>query len=372
MQKLLNSVKKYLKTVDLILITLVTLLTGIGLMIIYSATLSLGPTRYIVTQSAAILIGIVGLIILSCFNYERIASFSRLIYILCLIAIAVTLAIGSGEGNRNWIYIGGMSIQPSELIKIGFIITFSSHLYYVKDEINRMKNILLLCLHFGIIVGGILLQDDMGQSLVFIFIFISLMFVAGLKLRYFIGSIIALVTATPFIWHYFLRPYQKQRIILIFNPESDPLKTGWQTIQSKIAIGSGAMWGRGLFKGTQTQYSRVPAKQTDFIFTVIGEELGFVGCLIVILLVIFILIRIIYCSRSAKNDLGSFICIGVFAMFAFQIVVSIGMCIGLVPVIGITFPFLSYGGTSIMCNYFAIGLVMSVNMHKSKMMFGEE
>ena len=241
----------------------------------------------------------------------------------------------------------------------------------VKDDINSIKNILLLLLDFAIPVAIIQIQGDTGTVLVFTFIFICMCFCAGVSFKYFLSALAAVVIAFPILWTEFLKPYQKMRILTSFNPELDPTNWGYQAVQSKMAIGSGGVWGAGLFKGTLTQYELLPAKHTDCIFAVIGEEAGLIGCSLVVLLLTAIIIRCIIVSIHAHDSFGSFICVGVAAMVIFQVFENIGMCLGMLPVIGITLPFLSYGGSSIVSIFCGMGLVMAVHYRRKEIHFGE-
>ncbi len=333
-----------------------------GLLLIASATHSFGSYKNLIVQFAGMMIGLVGIFFIVMLDVENLSSFAKFLYPLGVLLLIATLLLGTERmGNKNWIILGPVSIQPSEFVKLIFIITFASHLQKVQHQINRPKALIPLLLHFGVLLGLVLVQGDLGTALVYIFIMIVMMIAAGLHWLYFAVGGVSLLVGAPFIFEYLLKDYQRLRILAVYDPNIDPLGYGYHTTQSKIALGSGGVSGNGLFEGVQTQYGILPEKQTDFIFSVAGEELGFFGVAIIILLLVALIIRIIYIAKNATTDYGSYVALGVAAMFLFQAVENIGMCIGLLPVIGITLPLFSYGGSSILTCLLAIGMVMSVN-----------
>ncbi len=343
--------------------SLCTVCAVFGITLITSATDSFGTKKLVVVQIAAMLMGIVAIIVILFLDNENLIRYSKIVYGLCIFALVLTLIIGKEVlGNKNWIIIGPISIQPSEFVKAGFIVTFAAHIKKVRGYINSPSAIIPLCLHFGIIFALVLAEGDLGTALVFLFVFIMMLFAAGLHAMYFIVSIVAVVAATPFVFSK-LAHYQQMRILAVYDPSLDPLGYGYHTIQSKIALGSGGLTGSGLFDGIQTQYSVLPEKQTDFIFSVAGEELGFVGNIAIIALMTVIIIRIFVTAKRCRSFGDMLICVGVGSVFLFQTVENIGMCLGLLPVIGITLPFFSYGGSSMLASMCLIGLVMSAASH---------
>lgn len=355
-------IKELIRQMDGLLAALVALCTGFGMVLITSATHSFGSYKNLIVQIGAMCIGIAGIFIIMILDVENLSVLSKYLYVLGILMMVATLIFGKEIlGNKNWIVIGPISIQPSEFVKLIFIITFSTHLKHVQSYINSPKALIPLLIHFGILAALVLKQGDLGTALVYLFIFIIMMMAAGLHWLYFTVSGVAIVAASPFVYEYLLKDYQKLRILAVYDPSVDPLGYGYQTLQSKITLGSGGVLGSGLFKGVQTQYSILPEKQTDFIFSVAGEELGFLGVFIIILLMSALIIRLIYIAKNATSDYGSYVVIGVTAMILFQAAENIGMCIGVFPVIGITLPFFSYGGSSMMACMLATGLVMSVN-----------
>ena len=269
--------------------------------------------------------------------------------------------------DKAWLPIPftSISFQPSELLKISFIITFAYHLSKVKDQLNRPKQLLLLCIHGAIPCGLIHLQGDDGTVLVMAVIFASMLCVAGLSWKYIVPVLVMIPPAAVVLWNFFLDDDKKNRILAIIRPELVDSAITWQQDRGLISIGNGGLWGNGIFMETG-QFRYVPEVYNDFIFTYIGETVGFIGCIAVLAALAFLCIRILHNALHALDDLGKFICVGVFAMMAIQIIINIGMCLGVLPVIGVTLPFLSAGGTSTGTLYLGIGVVLSVYMHSGK------
>lgn len=355
-----------IKRIDWILGALVLAACCFGLVIISSATDTYGSNRTIIVQIGGIIIGLLLCLTLLTLEHENLARFTLPIYILCILVLVFTLIFGKEiNGNKNWISLGPINIQPSEFVKVGFILTFSKHLSQVRHYINNIRALLPLALHFAVIAVLVVLSGDLGTTLVFAFICLGMLLAAGLHWGFFLGGFATVAIAAPFIFDR-LETYQQMRILAVYDPSLDPMGFGYHTIQSQIALGSGGLTGAGLYNGIQTQYSILPEKHTDFIFSVCGEELGFVGCFIVILLEAAIILRLLYIARNAADHMGCFICIGLASMLFFQAAENIGMCLGLLPVIGITLPFFSYGGSSVLALCMSMGLGMSVNASRQK------
>ena len=347
---------------DGLLWTLVCACCLYGFVLIASATHSFDSYKNLIIQIGAFVVGVIGILVIMAIDTENLSVLAKYLYILGILLLIATLIFGTDRfGNKNWIIIGPLSVQPSEFVKLIFIITFATHLKAVHNFINTPRALIPLLLHAGLLMGLVLMQGDMGTALVYLFIFIMMMAAAGLHWLYFLISGVVSVAAAPFIFEYLLKDYQKLRILAVYDPGIDPLGYGYQTLQSQTTLGSGGVFGSGLFKGVQTQYSILPAKQTDFIFAVAGEELGFFGVFIIIVLLVALLIRVLYIAKNATDDFGSYVAMGVAAMLFFQIAENIGMCIGIFPIIGITLPFFSYGGSSMLASMLAMGIVMSVN-----------
>lgn len=359
----MKDLRDYFKQLDYVLIAIAAALALLGFLMIASATRSSESSRQLLVQSLAIGLGVLLMFLMAAMDYESYTDLVKYLYVGSIFILVFVLLFGQGKsetGANSWIRIGGIGIQPSELVKISFCITFSVRLSKLRESINTPKTLLQLMLHFAILAGLVILQNDTGTALVFLFMFLCMLFAAGLSYKYILAGLGAFVAFLPLAWFVLMQPYQRERILVFLNPERDASGAGYQVLQSKIAIGSGEFLGRGYMQGPQNQLGMLPEKETDFIYGVFGEEFGFIGCVLVLALLMLLIIRCIYIGLHAKNDLGCFMCIGVAAMFMFHTFENIFMCIGLMPVTGIPLPFLSYGGSSVLTNFMAIGLVLSV------------
>lgn len=370
MSTFLGNIKKY----DKMLMILFALAVTIGLVFIYSATRSMegNNLKYIIVQSAGIFIGLAGMSVITYIDYEDLADLWKFFAGVSVFVLVLVLIIGIGAestGTKGWIRFGPVGIQPAELVKICFILTLSKHLDTIKHDINYIKNVFLLLCHLAVPLVLILLQPDFGSAMVFVFIFVIMVFVAKIDWRYILSAGVLSAIIAVFSWFFLLESYQKQRIYALFNPESAAESYGYHVTQSKIAIGSGQVVGKGLFHGIQTQMGYLPEKHTDFIFSVIGEEGGIIMCMITVLVLMGMILRCIKIAREAKDELGSFICMGVAAMWLFHTFENVGMAIGIMPVTGIPLPFISYGGSSAMTNCLALGLVLNVYMRRKTLHF---
>lgn len=249
------------------------------------------------------------------------------------------------------------------------MIIISIFLERISEDKTKKTNVLKLIIYSMLPIALVIIQKDFGTTMVFMFIFFVMLFIYGIKYKYILISFWVCLMTTPFFWFFILNEKRKDRIRFFLNPELDPLGAGFNVSRSKMAIGSGQIYGKELFRGIQTQNSSVPVNESDFIFSVIGEELGFIRCVIIISLIFFILLRCLYIAKGSRDLYGSFMVIGVSSMFAIHYIENIGMSIGLLPVTGIPMPFVSAGGSAMITNYLAIGLVMSVSMRRKKVIF---
>ena len=339
------------------------------------ASISREGFNYFFVQSISVFIGLIGAVILQTVDYKHITKASLWIGIFGVMLIVYTLFMGvtiegaSGVNAKAWIkFPGGITFQPSELVKIGFIVTFSTHVANIAESkgFSNSKNIVMLLLHALIPIILTHLQGDDGAAIIFLCIAMTIAFIGGLPLKYFIYGIVLSVILAPIAWRFILADYQKKRIISQLNPEGDPLNMGYQQIQGKLSIGSGGLFGAGLFKGPRVANNVVPIQESDFIFSVAGEELGFVGCVLVILLLFALIIRISVIARRAQDTVGSLICFGFLGLIASQTVFNLGMCLSLLPVMGVTLPFFSVGGSSAACLYLAIGMIQNIYLNADK------
>lgn len=369
MNRFLGRIADFIRETDKLLFLLCIFASGFGCVAVLSATHPSGSLRRFAMQVIALVIGAVAAAVISSIDYKNIAKFWPLITAGSLALVFLTFFIGyapEGTDDKAWLLLpGGLSLQPAELLKIAFVITFGLHISYDKEKINKPLHLLLLCIHGAIPVVLIHFQGDDGTAMVFAAMFLAMLFAAGVKLRYFIIAGVLVLISLPFIWFFVMNSDQQARIISLLNPEDDLLGDGWQQWRGRVALASGGLFGQGLFNGPHVQSETVPEGYNDFIIASIGEEMGLVGVLVVILLLAAICIRILKIAHGARDTLGSTICVGIFAMLAAQIVINLGMCFSVLPVVGVTLPFFSAGGTSLACLFLGIGLALSVYMHRN-------
>lgn len=356
-----DSLFSYLRRLDKPILILVTALSACGMAAISSAVIAdSSKSRCIPMQLIGIIGGFIIMFIVARIDYEFICKFYIPIAIISSALLLVTAIFADSQGgNYNWLTFGSVNIQTSEFTKTAFIVSISTHISRIEDKLNKPVHVLLLGVHFLLYFIPILLQHDLGSAIIYAVIFIFILYSAGLKYRYFIVAAVAVIAAAPVIWQY-LRVDQKKRIIYGFQPELDPLNYGYQPIISKRALGSGQMYGLGFGNGIQTQNALLPANHTDFVFAIIGEEFGFIGCIIVLAFIVALVVFILLNVNNIKSTCGKLICVGVAGIIIAQTLVNIGMVLGLAPVIGVTLPFVSYGGSSVMSLFFAVGMVQSV------------
>ncbi len=366
-----NLNKKSYKKFDFVLLLTVILLCIYGIVMIRSATLSKNTMLYVKTQSIATIIGFFTILLLILIDYEFLGKLYIPIYIVSNILLLAVLFYGIGGsdwGSDSWLTIGPVTFQPAEFVKIGLIISLAKFIDNNKEDINNPFTLLKILVFAFFPVVLILLQPDAGTAMVFIFFIGAMIFVAGVKWRYIASALVAGLLSLPILWLK-LDVYQKNRIYNFLDPERDTSNTGLQAYQGKIAIGSGKVFGRGLFEGVQTQFNYIPEKHTDFIFAVIGEELGLMGGLTLIFLYFVLLSRFIRIARKSTDLFGSLMVVGFAAMFLFHIWENIGMTIGLMPITGIPLPFISYGGTFQLSNLICIGIILSVGIRREELSF---
>ena len=362
-----------LRQIDPILFVCTLILSAISLLTIFGAVDNFGRSKLIM-QSAMVIAGTVGLFVLANFDYRFFVDrFAIFMFLGSALLLAVTLLFGiTGDNmetaNRSWLNIPfiNIAIQPSEFVKIAFLCTFAKHLDTVKDTINHPKTLLFVLLHAGIIAGLILLSGDLGVCLVYFGIIAVMLYCAGLSGWYFLGVGAVVLIAFPFLWD-FLRPDQQNRIIFGFNPELDAENVGMQALMSRDTIASGGFFGQGLFGGSL--YEDLPASHTDFIFSTVCEKFGFFGGFIVVATLVLMAFRLVWISRTCRDGVGKLICGGIAAIIILQTAENLWMCVAAVPVIGITLPFVSYGGSSMLAMYLLMGLAHSVSAQEKRFFF---
>ncbi len=374
MKYVLSKVKDYFVKMDKLLLLLCMAISAFGIFILYTLnenniSAAVSDAQY-KTQLAASVVGLVAALIIAGINYKFIA---KLWYIYAPVAIVLTLLLFTslgvqreGADDIGWLELGVIQFQPSEVLKLAFILSFAWHLSKVEDRMNEPLHFILLCIHGAVPTVIIRETGDDGSAMVFLFIFFCMMFAAGLSWKYMVLFAVAIPPAVYVFWNYLMQPHQRQRFQILWDAElqeQEAIGDYMQQRLGKIALGSGGLTGQGLSGGN---YTYVPEIHNDFIFSYIGMTMGLLGCLLVVGLLAALSIKVLSDGSTAKDTLGRLICVGVFAMILFHSTVNIGMVLGVAPVIGIPLPFFSAGGTSTVCLFIGIGLVLSVNSHNMR------
>ena len=367
LRSVFRAIGEFVRKADMILLALCVTATIYGVIAISSATKDGGSSRYIRIQLIALILGIVCYVLFSLIDVDIIAERRELLFILCTLFISMLFLWGdTQQGNRSWLAFSWLpfNIQPAEICKIPFILILAKTMSVKQNKISSPLTVLQLgaitVFFFALIIVA---SDDIGVSLQYIFIFVFMAFVGGVNIIWFLGGMAVLLVAAPFLWQ-FLRNDLQERIMVLFDPTIDPnaLNVRYQMNCSLRALQNGGVSGQGLYNGTMVQSGTLPMRQNDFIFSATGEELGMLGCLAVLVLLGAIIIRIIYVGIKSGNYMNRLICVGVAGMLTTQILINVGMCLGLLPVIGLTLPFFSYGGSSIVTMFIAMGIVSGINM----------
>jgi rod shape determining protein RodA len=360
---------KLTENIDFALLFAVVFLCFYGLLVLFSSTrlvVTTGsdPYFFVKRQSLWVLSGFLFLTIIMFIDYHNLERYSKVIYFGAIVLLTMVIISGrSTYGARRWLAIGPFDFQPSEFAKIALIMFLADFLSKNKLKFDNFLYYLLPFIYTGLLILLVFMQPDLGTSVVYLAILIIMLFVAGIKIKFLVFTILAGLSSVPVLW-IFLKDYQKNRLILFLNPNLDPLGGGYNVIQSRIAIGSGGFLGNGIFGGLQSQLNFLPAQHTDFIFSVVGEELGFVGTILLLGLYAIILWRGIKIALEARDLLGSLLATGAVSFLFFHIVVNIGMAMGMLPATGLPLPFLSYGGSFMISNLMAIGILLNVELHK--------
>ncbi|MDR1064805.1 MAG: FtsW/RodA/SpoVE family cell cycle protein [Oscillospiraceae bacterium] len=369
MRKLFDAVHSYARESDMLLLVISLICSVFGVVLISSATRVYGGGTQVAVQILAIFLGVAAYIVTSLIDIDILADKYKLLFILGALFICTLFIWGVEDdtGNKAWLRFFGIGVQPAEVVKLVYIIIIARLISERRDrrELNSPGSILrivgVFLAYFALLI---LSSRDLGSALVYAFILAVVMFIGGVYLRWFALAGGALAAAAPLIWTRALTEKQQLRIRVMFDPMADPtgLETMWQANQSKTAISAGRFLGQGLYKGRMTQSDLIPQQHTDFIFSAAGEEFGFVGCAVIILLLMILVGRCLYVGVKSNSSLGLLVCTGVAATLVFQTLENVGMCLGLTPVIGLTLPFFSYGGSSVVSTFIAIGLVSGIKM----------
>jgi len=355
-----------LRDFDWLLLAFVLLICGLGVMEIYSATLHTKFVGVHTKQVYWIMGGVVLMFVMSLIDYHVLLDKIHWFYIASIVSLVAVLVIGKKYlGARRWVQMpGGQHFQPSEWVKLVLILALAKYFADLHREEASVGDIVKAGLIAGIPMLLVLKQPDLGTALTYIPVLVMALFLGGLRLKHAAIILLAGAMVVPVVWHYGLKPYQKQRLVSFREPEADPQGSGYQVQQSLIAVGSGGLWGKGIAKGTQTQGMFLPVPQTDFIFAAWSEEHGFVGAVTLLLLYFLVLMRLVHNAQTAPDRVGSFVVMGVVAVLFFHILVNVGMVVGYMPVTGIPLPLMSYGGSSVLFMFLALGMVMNIRMRR--------
>lgn len=359
----------FLKGTDFVTLLSALIASAYGLSLVYSATHSSLKDGKIISSDVrsmivSVLMGVVIAVVLSNIDYEIISKLWPIIAAGCVGLMIYTFFFGVAPSARqdakSWIDLKIFYFQPSELLKVGFIISFSYHLDLVRDRINKIKTIIPLVIHGAVPVGLVMMTGDAGSALIFLVMFIGMLFFARVNIGYFVAGICAIIVGFTVAWKVgIINGIQRQRIVALFYP-NDFADVMYQQTNGKIALGSGGLLGQGYLKGSMTQSGAVPENQNDMILSVAGEELGFIGALFVVVILGFLVLRVLKTAMSARDNVGYLMCSGISVMLFAQMLVNIGMELSLLPCIGITLPLFSAGGSSSLCIYLALGIALSV------------
>ena len=364
--------KRELKNTEWSIVIIAIILSIIGLVALFSATQETEHEEFY-KQCIWLGISIVVVIIVMLIDYEfliKISPFTYGLFIILLIGVLFTKPI---NGASSWFDIGGFSFQPGEFAKIFVILFLTFGMRKVqernKQEINRPTRLLILLAIVGLPILLIIKQPDYGTAAAFIVATIMMLIVGGIDKKYIIVSAILVIVSVPIIYNFILPEHAKTRIDIFLNPESDPRGAGYNIIQSKIAIGAGGLTGMGILKGNQTQLGYLYPKTTDFIFAVIGEEMGFIVSAVVIICYVILIVKVFFIAKTSKDEAGTLIAAGITGVFLFHVVENIGMVMGLLPITGVPLPFVSYGGSSLITNFICIGILLNISSKRQKTIF---
>jgi len=351
---------------DWVLLLFVLAICGLGVMEIYSATLTTKFVGVHIKQVYWILGGMALMFIVSLIDYHALLDNVHYFYLVSIGGLIAVLLFGKKYlGARRWIQMpGGQHFQPSEWVKLILILAMAKYFADLYQKHASVSDIVKAGAIVGIPMLMVLKQPDLGTALTYIPVLVMALILGGLRLKHAAVIMLAGALFLPVVWHFGLKPYQKERLISFREPEADPQGSGYQIQQSLIAVGSGGVWGKGIAKGTQTQGLFLPVPHTDFIFAAFSEEHGFVGALGVLLLYFLMLMRLIQNAQTAPDRGGAFIIMGVVAVLTFHVLVNVGMVVGFMPVTGIPLPLLSYGGSSVLFTFLALGIVNNIRMRR--------
>lgn len=353
-----------LRDFDWTMFCLAYLICGLGVLQIYSATHDTGWRDAWWKQIVWIVVASVFMWIITLIDYHTLLSHVTAFYVIAVVTLVATFLVGQKVfGSRRWIGRGSIHLQVSEFVKLVLVLLVAKYLSELKKEQLELRDLLRLGGLVGLPMLLVMKQPDLGTSLTYIPILLVGIFLAGLQWKHAVAIVLALAIVLP-IGYYFLQDYQKARLVSFIDPSQDPKGSGYQVIQSKIAVGSGALWGQGVTKGSQTQLRFLPVPHTDFIFSAFAEEHGFVSVVVVLACYFLLLMQIVQNAQTATDRAGTYICMGVATLVLFHLLVNVGMVVGRMPVTGIPLPLMSSGGSNIMSIFLMLGLVNNVRLRR--------
>ena len=366
MRKYFRELMGFFRKGDMILLALCLITTIFGVVIVSSVTAHMNATRFVIIQIVAAVLGITLYALISSIDLDIIMEYRLFLVIFNVLFLLMLIPFGvdHNTGNRSWLDIPGLpfEIQVAEILKTTYILIMASVMSAHQNRLSNYKSVMHMVFHLGLLVGlNMVLSRDAGVSLIFVFIFIGMTFAGGVGKSWFTGTLAGIAVLSPLLWNE-LETHQKNRFIVLFDPSVDPTATGirWHSNQAMLSLTGGSFTGQGLYQGRRTASGSLFAQHTDYIFSAIGEELGFIGCAVVILLEFAIIARVIYVGIKTPDFSRRVVCFGAAAALMFQVIINIGMNLGVMPVIGLTLPFISYGGSSMLSLYAMLGLVSGV------------
>lgn len=372
MEKLKYAVRQFFQRADIFLLVMSVICASYGLVLVSRATASMGSSKFIIVQAFSLFLGLIAFVVLTVLDADILGEQWKW---LCVINVALLVALvifgqDDGTGNKSWIRFAGIGIQPSEVIKVLYIVISAKQMTYLKEykDINSFMSVVQMAGHFAIVFGMIVVvSSDLGSASILLGIFLIMFFALGARLYWFALGGAAVAALIPVIWSYLLKPYQRNRLLAPYDKTIDPDGWGitWQTTQSRISLANGRL------SGVEAGYTPnvFTGKHTDFIFATAGEQFGMIGAIILIVLLMIIIVHCVRVGLNSGRTYDMLICVGVAASLAFQTFINIGMCLGITPVIGITLPFFSYGGSSLLTTFAAMGLVSGVKYKPKPQLF---
>lgn len=364
--------RQFFQRADIFLLVMSVICASYGLVLVSRATASMGSSKFIIVQAFSLFLGLIAFVVLTVLDADILGEQWKW---LCVINVALLVALvifgqDDGTGNKSWIRFAGIGIQPSEVIKVLYIVISAKQMTYLKEykDINSFMSVVQMAGHFAIVFGMIVVvSSDLGSASILLGIFLIMFFALGARLYWFALGGAAVAALIPVIWSYFLKPYQRNRLLAPYDKTIDPDGWGitWQTTQSRISLANGRL------SGVEAGYTPnvFTGKHTDFIFATAGEQFGMIGAIILIVLLMIIIVHCVRVGLNSGRTYDMLICVGVAASLAFQTFINIGMCLGITPVIGITLPFFSYGGSSLLTTFAAMGLVSGVKYKPKPQLF---